>query len=257
MMHLFRRWGFVFLVAAVVSASPCAARADEYSATTLANIAKTLIRFGAIDIRRDDVIDLFSRITVCQSYKAYYRDDFKWERIRKEMRKIIRDGVAAYPYAFKYDAVLQLDRYDFKAGMYRFTDKTAQTSSNVFTIAVHNEDFCTPEQNALLPYTYKFVLDQPVKMTGLPLSAEEGKQLLARMVVSKNVDRLIYTRFNIRVVYVAPIAATSQEERERRGDTLRVTQDTGVDYIKLDSRLDSIEYFEDPERTKLIYSFRP
>ncbi len=239
------------------------ARADEFTKISLDNIVKTLVRFGAIDIRKDDVIDIYGRIVECKIYTKYYKDDFQWERVRKALRETIRQDVKTFPTAYRYDAVLQLERYDFDSNMYRFTDKTAQTKTNTFVVETKEEDYCTNEDVENLPVVYRFVLDESIGMPGLPISPEEGKILLQRMNENKNEDRLVYTRFNFYVVYIAPIAKLkgnkndSQKGKKTESFGLMVAQDPSKGVGDINARLDSIEYFEDQERTKLIYVYRP
>ncbi len=258
-----RRLWSVFLLALFLFVAP-GARAEEYVAPSLSNFMKTLVRFGAIDLRRLDVLDAFARVTECQIYRDHYSDDFKWQEVRKALRKSIKQNIGTFPTTYRFDASLQLDRYDFKEGIYRFTDKTAQHSANTFSIRAQSQEQCGMTDADFPPLSYKFVLDQPVNLNGIPLSAEEGKLLLSRMVESGNKDRLVYARFNFRVVYVAPIVmdtpktkAFGEDISEERRLGPMVTQSLMLQRVAMDSRLDSIEYFEDPERTKLIYTYRP
>lgn len=249
-----------FVVACLLAFVPPAAAQEDYVKPSLSNLVKTLVRFGALDIRKDKVIDTFGRITECKIFKDHYRDDFRWQKVRAALRESIKENIATYPVGYAYDAPLQLDRYDFKTGQYRFTKKTAQANANVFTIDAKAEDFCVDLGYTGLPYSYKFILDNPVKLEGLPISAEEGNVLLQRMVKSENVNRIVYARFNIRVVYVDPMKGEEIEGRDFSAKTPyapMVAQDAMADGAKMDSRLDSIEYFEDQERTKLIYRYVP
>lgn len=250
-------WGRAALLAALLTVGAGQARAEEYATPNLANLVKTLVRFGALDIRKDDVIDLFGRVTACSDYQQYYGNDFRWQEFRAALREDVRKNIAVYPTGYKYDAPLQLDRYDFKAGLFRFTEKTAQSRANVFTMDTHPEDLCGDAKNVYLPLSYKLVLDEPIQIAGLPLSVEEGKILLNRMIANNNPNRMIYARFYIRVLFISPIAAKSNKEADKRGESLRITQDIRDDSVRMDSKLDYIEYYEDPERTKLVYTYRP
>jgi hypothetical protein len=150
-----------------------------------------------------------------------------------------------------------LDRYDFKRGLFLFTRRTAQVQSNVFSIKTQYEEMCVKDKSKFPPQNYRFGLDKPIRIEGLPLSADEGKLLLDRMNGAGNTDRFIYTRFNFRVVYIAPIVPEAEQAARAGGSSAAmVTQSTDNDAVTMDARLDSIEYFEDPERTKLIYSDR-
>lgn len=253
-------WGLVLCLAVFP------ARADEYEKPSLANFMKTLVRFGAIDLRRDDIIDAYGRINECDLYFEYFKDDFKWQRIRSALRQSIKQNVATFPVAYQFDAELQLDRYDFKAGLFRFTNKTVQASSNVFSMRTQESERCVQEgvqKDRFPPEVFKFVLDKPVKMLGIPMNAKTGERLLANMEAQKNKDRLVYVRFKFRIGYIAPLSVKRPETAEtqiRRGAKSygpMVTQDESDEEVAMDARADAIEYYEDPARTKLIYSYTP
>lgn len=250
--------GLLFLLVAVP------ARADEYEKPSLSNFMKTLIRFGAVDLRRDDIIDAYGRVSECKIYFEFYKDDFKWQKVRQALRESIKQNIATFPVAYQYDAVLQLERYDFRERLYRFTAKTAQASSNVFSILTQKEEFCTDTDHSFPPMIYKFVLDRPLKMLGIPIGPDIGQRLLERMDAANNKDRLVYARFKFRITYIAPLnvkkpktALPDNREKTPSGYGPMVVQDIKDDEVMMDSRVDSIEYYEDPARTKLIYSYTP
>lgn len=251
----------VFLGA--LTALPYQARAEgEYVKPSLANFFKTLVRFGAVDIRSEKMLDVYARVVECKIYKKYYGNDFEWVKIRKAIKESIKNDIGSFPMAYYFDSVLQLGRYDFKNGFYRFTDKTAQTRSNVFTIRAHDEERCTEERTFFPPLTYQFILDTPLKMLGLPLTADEGRLLLERMEQAKNNDRLIYVRFNFRVAYIAALTSGENEKysyeqanQKRLGPLVTQTAWDGI--VSIDARIDSIDYYEDEAHTKLIYTYLP
>jgi len=234
---------------------------DEYTTPSLRSLVMTLVRFGALDLRRDDIIDDYGRIVECKIYQKYYSNDFEWQKVRAALRESIKQNIATFPTSYKFDTVLQLDRYDFKDNLYRFTDKTAQASSNVFSVKARDEETCTFQYSYqhFPPMIYKFVLDRPLKLQGIPIGAKDGELLLQRMLDAKNEDRLIYARFNLRVSYIAPIVPKDRDQRSAAKKALgpMVTQEVTDDDVSMDSRVDSIEYYEDKDRTKLIYSFTP
>lgn len=230
------------------------ARAEDFAELTLSNIVKILVRFGVFDVRKDDVIDFYGKVTECQIFTENFLDDFKWNRIRAALRAKIKQDIAVFPTGIHYDTELQLGKYDFHDKIYRFSEKTAQFNANVFRVKVHSSNFCNRQTPDILPAEYKFVLDQPVLLTGLPMGEEDGSRLLARLREAKNTNLIIYTRFNMRVIYVAPIEAVGAKQPDPHKFALEKSINDG---IRIDTRLDSIEYFEDPERTKLIYRFMP
>lgn len=246
----------IFAVGVILALlAPMPAHADTFAPITLANLTKILIRFGILDIRKDENIDFYGKVTECKIYTKNYLDDFKWEKVRGALRESIRQNIATFPTGVMYDTTLQLGKYDFKDKLYRFSDKTSQFNVNVFRITVQNTDLCVKTQTGreVLPREFKFVLDQPTLVTGLPMSEQEGSALLARLKENKNKDLIIYTRFNMRIVYIPSL----RQDRLPPGAVKdhQLTQDPFADGLRMDAQLDSIEYYEDEARTKLIYRY--
>lgn len=242
-----------FFVLALLASAPAKAEGD-YADLSLSTIVKMFVRFGVLDIRKDDVIDFYGKVVECKIYSQYYLDDFKWQKVRAALRESVKQNIATFPTAFHYDAKLQLGKYDFKEKVYRFSEKTTQTNANVFRLMVDSSHFCTKDTPNILPTDYKFVLDQPIHMMGLPMSEENGAKLMARMKENDNKDLLIYTRFNMRVVFVPQLEAVGDFRGNKKGFVINPDMNRE---IRVDAQLDSIEYFEDPEYKKMIYRFMP
>ncbi len=260
-----KRVGF-FLIVAMLCFSHHDAAAQEFVKPSFDNIVKTLIRMGAIDSERDDVIDLFARVTRCQQYSDSFKDDFVWEKKRHAMREEIRANISMYPVGYAYETVIKLGRYDFDRRLYPFVGEAGQDINvNAFSMTVSDKNFCFQDRIDWLPSLYRLVLDKPVKMDGLYLNEEDGKTLLQRLDAAGNLAHVLFLRVNIRLVFVAALAYGDESSghqagamrREKDKQRAAVLQKRDVGRIQLDGRLDSIEYFEDEARTKLIYVYRP
>jgi len=231
-------------------------RAEAFAKLSLDNIMKALVRYGAVDIRNDLVIDLYAGIMVCDLYQELYHDDFKWNKVRNVLREKIKEDIAFFPTGFQYDSVLQLGKYDFKEKIYRFSRKTAQFNANVFRMSTNKGDDCNRQGGLQLPPTFEIVLDKPVTIVGIPMDEAAGKKLFERLERNGNEDHLIYVRFKIGISYVAPFiktkarAAMNANEDFRRGSE---EEDYETDKIRFDGYLHLLEFYEDPERTHLIY----
>ncbi|HEU0117514.1 MAG TPA: DUF4852 domain-containing protein [Alphaproteobacteria bacterium] len=225
--------------------------AQDYTPPTWANLANTLIRFNALDITQDAVIDDYGAITECDLFKAYHGDDFKWNSVRGAMRDSIAQHIATFPTTSGYATQLQLDHYDFQNKIYRLTKKSAVQRVNDFVVYQSDGNFCgTAVKN--IPHSFSAVLDTPVTFDGLPLNAQDAEALAKRMADAGNPDKIIYTRFNLRITYIDPI-----RHAEVKGENNGFTRPKNAAVIRLDSHLDSIDFYEDAAMTKLIYTYRP
>ncbi|MDD3287715.1 MAG: DUF4852 domain-containing protein [Alphaproteobacteria bacterium] len=251
---------FALIALFMCAASP--ARAEDFVAPTLENITNTIIRYGAININKDDVIDNYGILMECKIFEYFYNDDFKWQKARAALREKIRQDVATFPTSYAYDAELQLDRYDFKNKQYKFTEKTTIKNVNSFSLKFKGGIVCGNKRNNVLPEEFRIVLDRPIYVSGLPLGNKEAEAFLKRMKDSQNNDRIVYARFNLRVTYVAPlypVEGGNQSEKKyaqkNKGETSG-SKDVSDYTARLDARLDSVNFYEDKERTRLIYSYK-
>jgi len=252
---------FATILLLVSLAFPVQVRAEEFVHLSFDNILKTLVRFGTLDLRYNQVIDLYGRVMVCDLYQEYHHDDFQWQRIRGVLRKSIKKEVGLFPTAYKYDTEMQLGKYDFENEIYLFSSGTIQYNVNVFNIETNVRDYCGKGAGLKLPSSFSLVLDQPVRVLGLPMTKKEGEVFLKRMEKEDNLDRIVYARFNINIIFVEPfLKKTIRTEEEARLDYQKGKAQENIFVerkIKLDGHLDSIEYYEDKARTKMIYKYTP
>ena len=247
-----RRWACATcLLVLALSLSPSCVRAETYAAPTLLNLIHTLVRFGAVGLDDLDVIDEYAKIAECDLYEEYYRDDFKWHEIQRLLRQKLLDGVPTYPISYYLDMTVRLDRYDFAEKTYLFTEETMPKNANVFAIQDKSSG-CGGDEIRIWPKYFPVVIDRPVTMAGLPLFEEDAKTLLKRMNDAGNKNRLVFVRYKFRITRVDNYARRRNEKGQISGD-LKHDSKNGT----IDAHLDAVDFYEDDERTKLIYVYRP
>lgn len=237
-----------------------AARAEEYVKPSLDTAVKAMVRFGAIDLADNKVLDTFARVIACDLYSEHFKDEFRWEQIRPIIREHVRLEIPKYPTKFRYETVLKLGRYDFNKKLYPFVEDSQRRNINLFPFKIEKEDVCGSRLEAI-PEAYSLVLDKGVDIVGIPLEEKDAKELIRRMEADQNSTHLVFIRFNIRVMFIASLGI-SQPEAENPNVlsivTAQVTQkDIQAKGMVFDAKLESVEYFEDDKFTKLIYKYRP
>jgi hypothetical protein len=235
--------------------APSPAAADEYIKPALESMLKTLFRFGAIDISDDAVIDEYAMMFECKLYTGFYNNEFKWRKVRPALRESIRQDVAGWPTSYYYDAKFQLSRYDFGQKMYRIMGDPTRHHVNVFM--VYDDDAktgCNGTRIRIMPTSFRIVLEDSVYFPGIPLAESDAKALLQHMTEAGNTQRFIYVRFNMRVNQVSKLFRSKDSDQQATGPLRQDTKDAA---IHLNGRLDSVNFYEDEARTKLIYSYRP
>ncbi len=231
------------------------AHATEHAELTYGNLVKTLIRFGAIDVNDDDVIDSVALVQECALYNHYFKNDFRWAEFQNAVRKSIRQEIETYPTAIAYKAILKLDRYDFDEKIFRFTSTSSPNNANTLTFNGKIDAACENEGNKrnILPTMFRFVLDQPINLPGIPLGVDDGKALLERLKEDGNKSRIIFAQFNMRITNIEKM---SRPINNIGFSANRLTQGKG-DIARIDARLISLDLYEDQDYKRLVYQYAP
>lgn len=247
----------LILISFVVLISSAATAASDYTKASLPNMVRTLVRFNAINLNDNRLLDEYAIITECSLYKALYKDDFKWNKVRTAIRNSIRDNVGTYPTAYNYDTQLQLDRYDFEAKLFRFTEKTVLKSINALVIYQIEAVTCGSGAVTHIPRTFRAVLDTPVYFPGLPLAPKDAEAILKQMETDKNIDRIVTATFNFHIIYIEPLHKNIRSRDNPESDTYSQSNAPDNLSLRMDAHLDSIDFYQDAAKTKLIYRYEP
>ena len=243
-----------FVLELLLGAHP-AAQAGEYTKPGWGSLLQSLVRFNALSLSEQGILDEYAIVTECDLYQAFYRDDFKWNKVRQAVMESIRENVATFPMSFYYDTKLQLDRYDFATKIFRFSAKATLHQVNAFEIYSVDGTGCGNADVKLLPRRFRVVLSSPITMEGLPLAENDAQAIFKGMNKSGNTDHIVYTRFNLRFVYVEPLRKTLGTMKDstiynQSGKSL-------AEPVRMDARLDSIEFYDDEAMNHMIYAYQP
>jgi hypothetical protein len=128
---------------------------------------------------------------------------------------------------------------------------------NTFVLYAVKGTDCGSADIEMIPRTFRAVLSSPFYLDSLPLAPKDAQALLKQMDGDNNTDHIIHARFNIRIVYIEPL----RKEVEKRGSDInthyRQSNVEGHNVARLDARLESIDFYEDLDHTKLVYQFQP
>ncbi|MFA5040501.1 MAG: DUF4852 domain-containing protein [Bdellovibrionales bacterium] len=242
---------FVFLMCA----SPARSfGAEGYADISWLNLINTMVRFNAINMSDDVMIDEYALISECDLYKSFYANEFKWNQVRGALRESLKMNTQTYPTKYHYDSTLELERYNFRNMNFRFSEKTPLRNINSLVIYSVEGTSCPAAEVLHMPRSFRTILTVPLTLEGLPLSEDDAEALLARMRKNNNANRVIYVRYNLRIIYVQPMKINAERKREDEPLYVQTGKVASKD-VRFDTYLDSIEFFEDPQRTKLIYTY--
>jgi hypothetical protein len=243
----------VFLVILLFATSP--AYADIYARPTWDNLLKTLVRYGALDLSENKILDEYAVVTDCDVYKAFSGNDFKWNRVRDDIRDSVAMNLAKFPASYAYQDKIALDHYDFNQQLFLFNDKNPLQKVNAFFLYRTDGYTCDNMHMNYLPRAFRAVLDESASLPGLPLTQRSADDLLRRMAANDNTQRLIYVRFNLHVNYVGRVSKNLDT-----GNTDPMYVQAGAQNgapVLLNSQVDSIDFYEDERYRKLLYSYQP
>jgi hypothetical protein len=91
----------VFWAVPAFADAPAAAPVDAYPMPTWASLLQTMIRFNALDMSEDMLLDEYAIVTQCDLYQAYYKNDFKWQEVRTALRKSIEQHKDEFPTQYR------------------------------------------------------------------------------------------------------------------------------------------------------------
>jgi hypothetical protein len=240
----------LFLVLLLAATPACA---DIYARPTWDNLIKTLVRYGALDLGDDKILDEYAVVTDCDIYHAFSGNDFKWNQVRDSLRESVQLNLSKFPASYVYEDKLALDHYDFQQQMFQFSDKNPLQKVNAFFLYRTDGLTCGGIRIHYLPRAFRAVLDESVSLPGLPLTQRSADALLRRMDANNNKDRLVYVRFNLHVNYVGHVGPNPNGT-----DPVYVQQGAGSDApILLNAQVDTIDFYEDEHYRKLLYSYQP
>lgn len=242
-----------FLLPLLAAQDACA---QDYAKPTWPNLLRTMVRFNAIDISDRTLLDEYTIVNECSLYKSFYNNDFKWDQVRQAMLKSIKNEVATFPMSYYHEAALKLDRYDFDTKTFKFSSKSNLRNINTFNIYSVSGDDCGEAKLMTVPRNFRAVLDTPLTLDGLPLSEQDARALLKKMDADKNTERVIYARFNLRIVYIEAfrktIGANYKGENKSQYEQGKSSENGN---LRLDARLDSISFYADREMTQIIFQY--
>jgi hypothetical protein len=242
----------------VLLAFPARAAEEKYIPATFPDLLHSLVKFNALNVMEDNnLLDEYAAITDCDLYLYYYKDDFKWNQIRTLIRRSITQDLPKYPTRFYFKARFKLDRYDFADELYRFSRRTQINALNVIELWEFTGPVCGDVYAFYLPLVYKAKLDPAVTIPGLRIDPKSAEAMQNFMDANGNSGREVYGRFNLSVIYIEPLRRTAADpgaiHREYSYYQARNPRHTLI----IDVRVDSVDFYEDIEMTKMVYSFKP
>lgn len=219
----------------------------NYAPVTHKDIMTLMWKYKIHDYSNPNIMDQYLQIMNCPLYKKYKSDDFVWEKIREGMRREINYFSSSFPDRFEIYAFMPIERYDFQKNVFVIPNRFALSNAGsiqipFFEIDNNSSDTCfvTNERRKNFPTDVKFLADNKFSLIDIPVAPDKANQILEgiKKYNYKNTEfnRIFAVRFRIKVNGI---------------DNYKV--DFSNSELLLKGELDEIAFFEDPQRTKLIW----
>ena len=89
------------------------------------------------------------------------------------------------------------------------------------------------------------------------MSEAEGKSIVDRLAADHNTNRYVYARLNIKIIYIDALRKSTSRVGEMIVTRYDQTTDGPLQSVRLDARLDSIDFYADNHLGTMIYEYTP
>jgi hypothetical protein len=231
---------------------------SPYIKPTWPDFVNMLISFNALNFKDDTkLLDEYIMLNHCDWYTDSHNDEFQWQKIRNNVLSVITKAPTNAMIKMRYQSTVHLDKYDFDDKIFHFTKNGNIDHVNAFLITNSNQYVCDNTTLEVLPHNFRVVLNKPIILSGLPMDQETGEALLKSMELTKNKDRTVFIKFNMRIVNIQSIGKYEQRNKDNKITYYYLQGRFPPDPTQLDGELDSAEFYADPEMTIKIYTYTP
>jgi len=237
---------FVLLMPFTVNADDetDALRSLNYIPANYQNMSRLPWKYNLHDISDDAVINEYFQIENCDLYNQYHKNDFVWQGIKEAKKRDIRYFSNQYPDRFEVIASLPISRYDFNKAAFLIEEEFALKNAGSIQIPISYDKIALACPDILksenFPISIKFIADNKFSLMEIPVEPDRANDILLSIKKYKfkntNSDRIVSVRFRFKTNTI---------------DRYQVKSNASE--IVYRGQLDEIAFFEDPERTKLIW----
>ena len=237
----------IFVLAFVLSSMPYA-QADGvgrgYSQADYRNLTLSYLALYNSGNPTDEMIDEYSEFAYCELYRKNFSDDFKWDSIRRSIKKDIRAYNTNIHRHYEIDGELFLDRYDFDRKEFPIAEKSALRNVGQLEIFAANTYFIFCNRSGtlhVLPERYYLRLLKPLVLLKVSIDTEKAREVIKYTEISRSGHRKVYSRFRFEVSDIFSVPGA----KKSIGD---------INKASFRGEIKSIELFVDKEMTKKFHT---
>ena len=221
-------------------------RIQGYSKPNIYSLSQTYIKMVLNTLPAEEVsknINDYAQLMFCELYNKEYNNDFKWNRITRQLVEKIRQEKSIFPKYYEFIGPVQLGRYDFDHEYFPLTAETAINKASVMQIYETEPQFvqCLRHRlNRMFPLDYYIQLSSPLNIQKIHMSPGKAELLIQNIEESgDNAVREVYIRFRVEIVSLLQTEGIGKN-----------TQPKAIFKVNVKS----VDFFEDKEFTRFISS---
>jgi len=217
------------------------------------NLSKSYIKLSGVDLNDEALVDDFASVNLCEMFIQYHDDEFAWRDARKAIRRHIERNMEKYPEYMAFDSKVSFDKYDFGIQAFRLAEGSKFSRTGKFGIGTRLETACMGRGGLTrIPTKYNIRLSNPITLDAIPMKEERAYRFLNDLKAEKNKGRTVYITFFIRINDFS--ANNALGSATTTGEPLKNEVVTVADAR---ATLVTLRFYEDEERTRLLYEYQP
>jgi len=214
---------------------------EAYALPTWKELSQTAVLLGGLDVTEPKVADEYSKLIYCQLYQENSRNDFEWNKIRREIITRVLEKREMYRVQYQFVGVVKLERYNFERQLFPLTKDTMMVNIGSMELVNPREvlPFCGQQLSRIFPPNIYLTLNQKMSITSFKMPMDEAEKMLDKMAESKTSERVLFIRFRFKTAGIPK--------------TVKGPQDS-VAKIFLPGHIKAIDLYMDKALTKWVGS---
>jgi len=187
---------------------------DVYMKPSYRDLAWTLLSFQGADLNEDQTLVEYASMFQCQKLQENYGNDFKWNKVKSELKQEIMRIRSYGPRNYEIIAPVFLDRYHFEKQAFPLSEKSKFLNIGLLRIYENSDlmEYCGRRyRGQAFPNNYDVYLSRPLVIDKLFVNPDKGKEFLDRLA-KKGTQRVAYLRIRLHLTGFRKIT----------GDTIKV-----------------------------------
>lgn len=193
----------------------------EFITTSYANLTKLYAGLNAFDWQNPQIIDSYLRITECDLFKKYARNEFEWNKLRTAMGGHLTQYKSQLPSYMEFVLPISLQAYDFNLNGFNFSPENKIQSTTrliVSTNSKSNISSCAAGSiyvvSAHFPLNMVLSFEKPFELSFITVPQEVAEKYLIFIGRNKNsqqIERSAFLRIRFRAERWQPLLKDGSE----------------------------------------------